>query len=168
MASTVYRKGMLTMNRLLHSGRIAQYVGIVVASLTAFRRTGPGRALLAVRDNEATAAAHGLPPYAVKLVALALSGFLAGLGGAVWAMGTERWNYERFDPNLSLVVLGIAIVGGLGSLYGPVVGAFLVLAAPSLYQPLDTIGWRAFFSGALVLNVLMFQPGGRAPARWRS
>jgi ABC-type branched-subunit amino acid transport system ATPase component/ABC-type branched-subunit amino acid transport system permease subunit len=149
----------------LDSKRQLYYVALgvlllVVASLTAFRRSGPGRALLAVRDNEATAAAHGLPPYAVKLVALAMSGFIAGLGGAVWAMANERWNYERFDPNLSLVVLGIAIVGGLGSLYGPVVGAFMVLAAPSLYQPLDTIGWRAFFSGALVLNVLLFLPGG--------
>src|SRR5204862_271104 len=69
----------------------AYYVGLAVLALcvlalTALRRTGPGRALLAVRDNEGTAASHGLPPLAVKVVALLMSGFLAGLGGAVWGM----------------------------------------------------------------------------------
>ena len=136
-------------------------LALVVAGLTALRRSGPGRALLAVRDNEATAASHGLPPVAVKLVAVVLSGFIAGLGGAVWGMGSGGWNYEAFDPNLSLLVLGIAIVGGLGSLYGPVVGAFLV-DVPLLVSYFDTPGWRAFFAGALLLNVMLYVPGGLA------
>ena len=134
-------------------------LALVVAALTALRRSGPGRALLAVRDNEATAASHGLPPTAVKLVAVVLSGFIAGLGGAVWGMGTAAWNNERFDPNASLVLLAIAIVGGLGSLYGPVLGAFLV-SLPLLVSFFDTPGWRAFFAGALLLNVMLYLPGG--------
>ena len=150
----------------LTSLRQAYYVGVVVLllvllALAQLRRSGPGRALLAVRDNEGTAAAHGLPPLAVKVVALALSGFLAGLGGAVWSMGQPSgFSFQSFDPNLSLVVLGIAIIGGLGSLQGPVLGAFLVLGPSYLVQRLDTPGFRAFFAGALLLNVLMYVPGG--------
>jgi ABC-type branched-subunit amino acid transport system ATPase component len=56
--------------------------------------------------------------------------------------------------------LGIAIVGGLGSLYGPILGAFVVFGAPYLISYFDTPGWRAFFGGALLLNVLLFLPGG--------
>ncbi len=135
-------------------------LGLIVLALTALRGTGPGRALLAVRDNEGTAAAHGVPPAAVKVVALLLSGFLAGLGGAIWAMGTGGWNFDRFSPDLSLTVLGIAIVGGLGSLYGPVLGSFVVFGAPFLISYFDTAPYRAFFAGALLLNVLLFFPQG--------
>jgi ABC-type branched-subunit amino acid transport system ATPase component/ABC-type branched-subunit amino acid transport system permease subunit len=135
-------------------------LGLVLLALRGLRRTGPGRALLAVRDNEAAAAAHGLPPTAVKVVALLLSGFLAGIGGGLWGMGVGGWNFQAFDPSLSLTMLGIAIVGGLGSLYGPVLGAFLVFGAPYLIPYFDNPGWRAFFSGALLLNVLLFLPGG--------
>ncbi|MCU1603390.1 MAG: transporter related [Frankiales bacterium] len=151
--------GPLTDNRQVYYLALA-VLFLVLGALWSLRRSGPGRALLAVRDNEGTAASHGLPPFAVKLVALALSGFIAGLGGAVWAMGTGAWNFERFDPNLSLVVLGIAIVGGLGSLYGPVIGSFLVFGAPFLLSYFNNPGWRAFFAGALLLNVLLYFPGG--------
>lgn len=137
-------------------------LALVVLALASLRRSGPGRALLAVRDNEATAAAHGLPPTAVKVLALALSGFLAGIGGALWGMGVGGWNFQAFDPSLSLTMLGIAVVGGLGTLYGPVLGAFLVFGAPYLIPYFDNPGWRAFFAGALLLNVLLFVPGGLA------
>ena len=135
-------------------------LGLALLALHQLRGSGPGRALLAVRDNEGTAAAHGLPPTAVKVMALLMSGFLAGVGGSVWAMGAGQWNFEAFKPDLSLTVLGVAIVGGLGSLYGPVLGSFLVFGGPLLITYLDTPGYRAFFSGALLLNVLLFMPGG--------
>ena len=151
--------GTLTSKRQVYYVALAVLV-LVVLGLHRLRSTGPGRALMAVRDNEGTAASHGLPPLAVKVVALTLSGFIAGLGGAVWAMGSSQWNFEAFNPDLSLTVLGIAIVGGLGSLYGPIVGSFLVFGGPYLISALNTPGYRAFFSGALLLNVLLFIPGG--------
>jgi ABC-type branched-subunit amino acid transport system ATPase component/ABC-type branched-subunit amino acid transport system permease subunit len=133
---------------------------LVVVAMASLRRTGAGRALLAVRDNEAAAAAHGLPPTAVKVVALLLSGFIAGLGGSLYGMAVSSVRFDNFDPSLSLVILGVAIVGGLGSLYGPILAAFLVVAPSALYGPLNTPAWRAFFSGALLLNVMLFQQGG--------
>jgi ABC-type branched-subunit amino acid transport system ATPase component/ABC-type branched-subunit amino acid transport system permease subunit len=153
--------GTLTSKREVYYVALVVLV-LVVGALASLRRTGPGRALLAVRDNEAAASAHGLPPAAVKVIALLMSGFIAGLGGSLWAMGNGSWRYEDFDPSLSLVMLGIAIVGGLGSLYGPILAAFLVTGPSALYQPIDTPAWRAFFSGALLLNVMLFQQGGLA------
>jgi ABC-type branched-subunit amino acid transport system ATPase component/ABC-type branched-subunit amino acid transport system permease subunit len=135
---------------------------LVVAALAQLRRTGPGRALLAVRDNEGTAAAHGLPPVAVKVVALGLSGFIAGLGGAVWATGQTQWNFEIFDANLSLAALGALVVGGVESLPGAVLGALLVFGPSQLVPELNSPSWRAFFSGALLLTVLQLVPGGLA------
>ncbi len=133
---------------------------LVILALRSLRNAGAGRALLAVRDNEGTAAAHGLPPAAVKLVALVLSGFLAGVGGGLWAMAESRWSFASFDGATSLTMLGIAVVGGLGTLYGPVLGAFVAFGAPYLIPYFDNPGWRAFFAGALLLNVLLFVPGG--------
>ncbi len=143
------------------------YVAVVVlalvcVTLAALRRSGAGRALLAVRDNESAASAHGLPPTAVKVVALALSGFLAGVAGGLWGMGSGSWNFDAFAPSLSLTMLAIVIVGGLGTLNGPILGAFLVFGVPYLISYFDTPGYRAFFSGALLLNVLLFLPGGLA------
>ena len=137
-------------------------LALVLLALAALRRSGAGRALLAVRDNESAAASHGLPPTAVKLGALALSGFLAGVGGALWGMGSGNWNFDAFAPSLSLTMLAIAIVGGITTLHGPVLGAFLVFGFPSLIAYFDTPGYRAFFGGALLLNILLFVPGGLA------
>jgi ABC-type branched-subunit amino acid transport system ATPase component/ABC-type branched-subunit amino acid transport system permease subunit len=153
--------GTLTTRREVYFVGLAVLL-LVLAGLAQLRRTGPGRALLAVRDNEGTAAAHGLPPVAVKVVALTLSGFVAGLAGAVWAMGQSQWNFEIFDPNLSLAALGALIVGGVESLYGAVLGAFLVFGPSTLIAGANTPSWRAFFSGALLLTVLQRVPGGLA------
>jgi ABC-type branched-subunit amino acid transport system ATPase component len=77
-------------------------------------------------------------------------------------MASGNWSFDSFTPSLSLTMLAIAIVGGLGTLNGPVLGAFLVFGVPYLVSYFDTPGYRAFFSGALLLNVLLFLPGGLA------
>lgn len=132
-----------------------------VLALRSLRASGPGRALIAVRDNERAASSYGLSPAFVKISALALSGFLAGVAGGVWGMAQTTWTAEAFEANLSLVMLSIVIVGGLGTLHGPILGALAVFAWPYLIGP-NTTPVQNFSSGALLLVILMFLPGGIA------
>jgi ABC-type branched-subunit amino acid transport system ATPase component/ABC-type branched-subunit amino acid transport system permease subunit len=135
---------------------------LAVLGLGALRRSGAGRALVAVRDNERAAAAHGINPSLTKISALWISGFLAGLAGALWAMAQRTWTPDAFDASFSLVMLSAAIVGGLGTLAGPILGALAVFAWPFFVPNANTFQVRAFSSGALLLFILLFLPGGIA------
>ena len=91
-------------------------LALVVVGLRSFRATSAGRALIAVRDNERVASAHGLSPTAVKVLALGLSGFVAGVAGALWAGVQHSWSAQLIDPSFSITMLGLAIVVGVGRL----------------------------------------------------
>jgi ABC-type branched-subunit amino acid transport system ATPase component/ABC-type branched-subunit amino acid transport system permease subunit len=142
-------------------------VGVVVLALTALslsslRRSSVGRAIVAARDNADLAAAYGLPPVGARLTALAIAGFVSGVAGGIWGLGIGNWSFSAFDPTMSFVLLSVAIVGGLGTLYGPVLGTIAVFAWPYLVPGANTPAIRAFTSGALLLATLMFVPGGLA------
>jgi ABC-type branched-subunit amino acid transport system ATPase component/ABC-type branched-subunit amino acid transport system permease subunit len=132
----------------------------VVAAVLAIRRSNVGRSFIAVRDNEPVAAAHGLTQTTVKLVALALSGFIAGLAGALWGVASANWSYQSFDATMSLVVLSLAIVGGVNRAHGPILGAFAVFAWPYLVPGANSLAVRLICSGLLLMVVLLFLPEG--------
>lgn len=123
-------------------------------------RSGFGLRLMAVRDDEGAAAALGVSAVGVKRWALVLSAFLTGLGG-----GTVALNQVSIEPNsmfgLKWVVtaLVMVVIGGMGTVWGPVVGAFVVyyLLDRSLEdQPVV----QALLSGVLVIAVIVAAPGG--------
>ena len=158
----------------VHSEKALYYLSLVVLALCVYglhelRKSNVGRALIAVRDNEQAAAGHGLTPTAVKLIALALSGFLAGVAGGLWGMAQHNWSFQAFEPTMSLTMLALAIVGGLGTLEGPIIGSLVVFGWPYLLPHQNTAPVRAISSGVLLLLVLLFIPGGVASviARWR-
>ncbi|MGR7000587.1 ABC transporter permease subunit [Yinghuangia aomiensis] len=129
-------------------------LALVVALLSRLRRTGPGRRMIAVRDNPDAAAAATIRPTRTKIVAFALSGALAGLGGGLLAGAvqsvpvTERF----FQVGDSLMLVAIVVIGGLGSVWGPVLGAVWVIGLP------------AFFPGQRAGAVVRLQPRAAGPA----
>lgn len=133
---------------------------LVIAGMLALRKTSVGRSLIAVRDNESLASAHGLTPTGTKLLGLALSGFVAGMAGALWGMASMNWSYQSFDPTMSLVMLSIAIVGGVGRCGGAVLGAFAVFGWPYLVPGADNLSVRLISAGLLLMLVLFFLPEG--------
>ena len=142
-------------------------IGLVVLGLTALslrsvRNSSVGRAIVAARDNPALSASYGLPPTSAMLVALGISGFVTGVAGALWGLAAGNWSFAAFDPSMSFVLLAAAIVGGLGYLYGPVLGVIAVFAWPYLVPQANTPAVRALTSGVLLLITLMFFPGGFA------
>jgi ABC-type branched-subunit amino acid transport system ATPase component/ABC-type branched-subunit amino acid transport system permease subunit len=142
-------------------------IGVVVLALTALslhsvRSSSVGRAIVATRDNDDLAASYGVSPTTAKLTGLALAGFVTGMAGAIWAMGVGSWSFAAFDPSMSFVLLSVAIVGGLGTLHGPILGTIAVFAWPYLVPGANTLAIRSFTSGALLLVTLLFFPGGLA------
>ncbi len=131
---------------------------LVVCYLLArnFRRMRPGRAVVAVRDNERGAAAYGIHPRRAKLVAFAFSGALAGVAGGLYGVALRGIGFSGFDPEKSVVVFTMVVVGGLGSLPGALLGALYVEGA----QYFLSGAAQLLATGAGLLGLLMVVPGG--------
>jgi branched-chain amino acid transport system permease protein len=111
-------------------------VGCVVAVLLVLRqlrRSRGGRALLAVRDVEARAAAFGIATGPTKLFAYAVSGAIAGLGGALYALQQSAvTDTQPFILQESLLLVAVVVIGGARSPLGILIAAFLLKALPKL------------------------------------
>ncbi|HET7721661.1 MAG TPA: branched-chain amino acid ABC transporter permease, partial [Acidimicrobiales bacterium] len=95
-------------------------LGVAVLMCAALRRSSPGRLFLAVRDNERASAAFGVSPASVKLAVLAVSGFFSAVGGVLWAFAWKSVSVTQFTPDVSIAILAIPVIGGLGSISGAV------------------------------------------------
>jgi len=144
------------------SGQDSMYrlvLGVVVIGYLAvrgIRRSRTGRVLLAVRDNERGAAAYSVSVLRAKLTGFALSGFLAAVAGCLLVHVNQAYSEGPFVTTESLGVFTAAVVGGLGSMTGAVLGA-LYLNGGTWFLP-DR--WRLLPSAVGVLAVLMVAPGG--------
>jgi ABC-type branched-subunit amino acid transport system ATPase component len=131
---------------------------LAIIAVARLRRSGRGRVLLAVRDNELTASAMGLSPTRVKLFAFSVSGALAGLAGALTVGLVQQFTTERFDATASIQVVAVAVVGGLASITGAVLGALLIVGLPAFFE--NSVQVTLLTSGIGVLVLLLYFPGG--------
>lgn len=145
------------------SGREMSY--FCLAALAAFmvvvrnvhaRRSG--RALLAVRDNERSAAVLGVSVRGYKLLAFTISGVLAAWAGFFYALLNPLVQFSAFSPIKSLELVAMVIIGGLGSVPGAVLGALYVVGIPRMFPDSDIAPLLA--TGFGLLLVLMTRPGG--------
>jgi len=125
-----------------------------------WRDRGIARRLVAVRDNEVAAGAMGIPIVRTKLLAFALSGFMAGYAGVCLAFATERFNTGTFDPSFSILVVSMVVIGGLGSVPGAVLGALYLVGLPAIFGTTSTIQFVT--SGFGLLAFILYLPGGLA------
>jgi len=138
-------------------------------------RTKHGRCLVAVRDNDRAADAMGMHPGLTKVYAFALSGFLAGVAGALHAYLWRGVGFESFTLHHSISYLAMGIVGGLGTLvgsfFGPAAIMMLELQVENLAELVGhyftAIGdvataFRPFSFGLVIVLFLMFEPRGIA------
>jgi len=119
-----------------------------------------GRALQGIKSNEHRMRSLGFPIYRYKLASFTLAGALAGLAGYLSALQFGFVNPELLSWHQSGNVLLMLILGGVGSLYGAVVGAFAFVALTEIFQAL-TRHWQLLLGGAIILLVI-FLPGGLA------
>ena len=134
---------------------------IVVLALRYFVNTPFGRVLQAIRDNEARAKAIGVNVPATRWMVFVLSAIVSGLGGMMLCFLQGGMSTLEFQWVRSADVLIMLLLGGLGTIYGPVVGAiFFTFAFTTLisWWPRE---WQIYL-GLVFLAVLMFMPGGFA------
>ncbi len=133
---------------------------VVLVLVGHLRRTGVGRSIIGVRENEAAAAALTVSPTRTKLTAFALGGFVAGLGGALLGGLVVNIGYtnQYFRVEDSLKLVSMAVIGGLGSLAGAVMGALWVIGLPAFWPKNTTV--PLFTSSIGLLIILLYIPGG--------
>jgi branched-chain amino acid transport system permease protein len=135
----------------------------------------PGRVWRAIRENPLMAEMSGAAIGPYKLISFALSSFLVGLAGAVQAFYLTTATYESYTLDLAVLYIAMVVLGGMGSLYGPIVGAFLLtLLGQSLAGAFAIVGVggavttaniflvRGMLIGLILAVVIMFEPRGLA------
>ena len=152
------------------------YLITLIAAIGArnLARSATGRAWMAIRDMDIAAESIGVSPMRAKLSAFAVSSFFCGLAGALWVffyIGTVET--QAFDLNRSFQILFMVIIGGLGTVLGPFLGAAFIVFLPILLSAgFATLG-RAFpadivshiqilIYGGAMLAILVFEPHGLA------
>ena len=159
-------------------GSIGEYfVSLIILILLVFMarnilRTKVGRALSALRDSEVAARALGVNLAVYKNIAFALSAFFAGVAGAIFAHTTGSYDPFSYQITISLNVLAMIVIGGLGSIQGAIIGAalFKMLDMKVLRSALklvyadpshaDSSPLPDFFLGAMLILVILFAPKG--------
>jgi branched-chain amino acid transport system permease protein len=156
-----------------HNG-LYYYLGLLIlaagmAYVRNLTRGRPGRAMQAVREREIAAAVMGVDLARTKMSAFVISSFLAGVSGALYASYLSFVVPGQWDVLLSVQYVAAIIVGGIGTVWGPLLGSIVIFALPSLLQsvvpqsgsgglPLDDISSVAF--GLLIIAFFVFEPRG--------
>jgi ABC-type branched-subunit amino acid transport system ATPase component/ABC-type branched-subunit amino acid transport system permease subunit len=136
---------------------LALVLGLAIAWRV--RTSRVGRTLIAVRDNARAAQSYGVSPVRAKLTAFAVGGGMAALAGALYAYEQQRLVTSLLDPETSITVFVVAVIGGLASLPGAMLGAaYLTFVNYSSFTH-ATLS-RLFASALGVLVILLFLPGG--------
>ncbi len=144
--------------------RYAVVVALLMFALVyAHLRTRPGRAWAAIRQSEPAALAAGINTTFYKLWAWSLASFITGVAGAMLA-GQARYLYSiNFSTQDSIILLAVALMGGVYNLWGAVIGALLMQLLPAILQNLGvSYAWLTILFGLGVLQVLTTAPAGIA------
>lgn len=143
-------------------------LGAILLAIRLLMRGSFGRALMAIRDSESAAEAFGKDVPRLKTLAVALGCTLAGAGGALFAFYMAFVNVESFVLEQSILLMAMVIIGGTGTLAGPLVGVLLLLALPAVlsflpFIPPTQIGAVQQLVYGLAMTLLMiFRPAGLA------
>jgi branched-chain amino acid transport system permease protein len=134
------------------------FLVLVAIAVVGLRRSRTARALIGARDNEPAAQAFGINLVRARLGAFAVSGFFAAFAGGMFAYSQYGVNATSFVPDTSIRIFLMVVIGGLGSVAGPLIGAAYIGMAEIFGQsdPLIALG----ATGLGVVALLMFAPGG--------
>ncbi|MES2751115.1 MAG: branched-chain amino acid ABC transporter ATP-binding protein/permease [Pseudomonadota bacterium] len=133
-----------------------------------------GRAMRAVRDNELAAGVAGIDVYRTKVAAFALSALLGGIGGGLFAGGFAYVSPDQFSFAESIIFLTMALLGGVASPIGSVIGTGLLILIPEWLRFLKSLpGLYLAIYGLSVILIVRFMPDGiwgfiqESITRWR-
>jgi branched-chain amino acid transport system permease protein len=131
---------------------------LVVKATSNLMRSRIGRAIVAIRDNEASTASLGIHTARYIVLAFVWSGGVVGVAGAMFAALTERVFPESFGLTELIAHFGMVLVGGTGSIVGSVIGAVTLTVLPEYFRQFP--GMEELFFGGIIVLVLLFLPKG--------
>jgi branched-chain amino acid transport system permease protein len=132
------------------------FLVLTVAAVAGLRRSRTARALIAARDNEGQAQSFGINLLRVRLEAFAVSGFIAAVAGGLFAFHEHGVSAGNFTGDASINIFLMTVLGGLGSLAGPLLGAAYTAVFSLMHSPVVDL----LNTGLGTLVVLMLFPGG--------
>ena len=138
-------------------------VSCFIAGLIAWRLKNSrlGRAWMAIREDEDVAQALGINPVATKLLAFAMGALFSGLSGTIFAAKLGSTIPGDFGFLVSINVLALIIIGGMGSIPGVVVGALALVGLPGLLR--EFAEFRLLVYGAVLMAMMLMRPEGLWP-----
>ncbi|MYT70451.1 MULTISPECIES: branched-chain amino acid ABC transporter permease [unclassified Streptomyces] len=151
-------------------GRFANYYLLMlfftIIVVTVFRRAGTsriGRAWVAIREDETAAQAMGINTFRLKLLAFALGASLAGMAGTVqahvqYSVTPDQYKFVENAPPNSAFLLAAVILGGMGTVSGPLVGAALLYLIPAKLQFIGE--YQLLLFGVALILLMRFRPEG--------
>jgi branched-chain amino acid transport system permease protein len=119
-----------------------------------------GRAFVAIREDELAAQASGIATFRTKVQAFMIATFFAGIAGAVFAHHARFVSADSFRLDETFAILTMLVVGGMGSLLGPVIGAVVLVVLPEASRFLAE--YRGVVYGLILIAVILFRPEGIA------
>mgnify|MGYP000878847810 CR=1 FL=1 len=117
-----------------------------------------GRALIAIREDEAAAELVGINLAQYKIKAFVISAVFCGIGGCLYAHMVKYVSPDTFRYDESVMILSMAVIGGLGTLNGPILGAIFLTILPEILRQVGD--YRLVIYGIMLILVIMFYPGG--------
>ncbi|HMK79826.1 MAG TPA: branched-chain amino acid ABC transporter permease [Xanthobacteraceae bacterium] len=146
-------------------------VSLSCLALTAFViyalvHTSFGRSLKAIRDNEVAAASFGKNPIVIKTIAVAISTAFCGVAGVLYAFHISFVNPESFTVDQSVFIMSMIIIGGTGTVLGPILGALIIHLLPAgltylTFLPArDLASLQQIIYGAAMVLLMIYRPSG--------
>ena len=154
----------LIKNQLHYYWFVLSLLGLTTLLLAWMARSRWGLILRAIRGDEATCLAAGLPITTYKIVSLIISAGFAGLGGALYAHYQLQVSPQLFAVVTSITIITMVYVGGMGTIFGPVGGALLLTL---MTEGLRDFGeWRLMIYSLMLIFILFFLPYGIVAPTW--
>ena len=154
----------LIKNQLHYYWFVLSLLGLTTLLLAWMARSRWGLILRAIRGDEATCLAAGLPITTYKIVSLIISAGFAGLGGALYAHYQLQVSPQLFAVVTSITIITMGSVGGMGTIFGPVGGALLLTL---MTEGLRDFGeWRLMIYSLMLIFILFFLPNGIVAPTW--
>ena len=141
---------------------VAAIMGVSLIAMRVIADSRLGTVLKALRDDEVCADASGINTTVYKLIAFMISGFFAGIAGGLFVLDTTAVNPAVYQPLYSFYAIIMASIGGIATIFGSIIGAFLYVILSELLRPLAAAS-LLIFATILILIIRFAEEGVMNP-----
>ncbi|HOP85479.1 MAG TPA: branched-chain amino acid ABC transporter permease [Syntrophorhabdaceae bacterium] len=134
------------------------FLFLVIGLCYWLKKSWASLACYAIREEEQAASTLGISPVKFKLLAFVIGTAIAGIGGSLYAHYMQFISAGDFSFPISVGFLSMLVLGGMGTLWGPVLGTLILGILPEIFRPL--VDYRILLYTILLLIMIRFQPGG--------